>query len=104
MKILTFSKVCIVGAIILALFVAWAVTVPKPRTGECLHGGWPPCFTARPLTCFTSLWGRLEGISCEKEAVRCNHKDYGLTCSSIGPSDCSEWWDGCVNQDDEKCS
>lgn len=51
MKILSFSNICLIAALILGAFIAWSATMPQQISGERIGGC--PCYTTKEEWCGT---------------------------------------------------
>jgi len=98
MKALSFSRLCLVGALILGFLVAWSFATPQRIVGEVLVGRdvGCACSTTTSETCDST-----KGKTCSDDHEECD--DSGDSeCERLGASSC-HLRTACVNQDDEMC-
>lgn len=99
MKILSISTVWLIGALMLALVVAWDCTAPQLITGHEL-GGWPDCSTTTHPFC-TSKPEETCAIRREKCDSSGNLKCF--VAGTIATRPCRNRTD-CVDQSSESCN
>lgn len=98
MKILSVFRLCYVGALLLALFVAWTDATPQLITGEYLSGG---CCSG--VNSNTACGNTKPDKPCTRTWAKCTGYDEKLRCTNIRQSACN----GsllCVNHYDQECS
>jgi len=96
MKILSVS--CLIGALMLGLFVAWGATAPQVITGEQIAGGCP-CLNVKGNSPCGDAY---EGAECDRYWAACTGTSEDLLCYDIRASSCNGSTK-CAKHQDQAC-
>ena len=96
MKNLNFSRLCLVGALILGLMFAWANAAPKVTSGDIFGGA--NCGCKRDLSKDCSVYG------CNGILAQCHNTGSGVWDCVDNKSDTCTGDPGCRDHTGKKCA
>jgi len=92
MKALSFSRLCLFGALIIGLLVAWSVAAPQ-QLRSWTRGGCKNCWDVSNYYCKD-----LPGDSCSDYCYKCDLDEQAdKTCINASHCSCNDRTDGCEN-------
>lgn len=99
MKILNNYRLSSLGSLILAVSIAWSVTLPRQITGNQL-GGWDDCDSMPQVTCPKD---KPSGKPCNAVAYRCSGEGDSTCVQKSSHSDCWSYDENCLHWWHQNC-